>query len=50
MSGNDMMSIAIAMFWFVGISMGFMLLYWLIIELPVLVRIKHNELFNKWSK
>ena len=49
MSGNDMMSIAIVMFWLVGISMGFMFLYWLIIELPVLVRIKHNELFNKWS-
>ena len=47
MTGNDMMSIAIAMFWFVGIGMGFMFLYWLIIELPVYVRIKHNELYNK---
>ena len=50
MSGNDMMSIALIMFWFVGIGMGFMFLNWLIIELPVLVRIKHNELFNKWNK
>ena len=49
MTGNDMVSIAMAIFWFVGIGMGFMFLYWLIIELPVLVRIKHNELFNKWS-
>ena len=48
MTGNEMMSIAIAMFWFVGIGMGFMFLYWLIVELPVLVRIKHNELYNKW--
>ena len=50
MSGNDMMSIALIMFWFAGIGIGFMFLYWLIVELPVLVRIKHNELFNKWNK
>ena len=47
MTGNEMMSIAIAMFWFVGIGMGFMFLYWLIVELPVYVRLKHNELYNK---
>jgi len=47
MTGNEMMSIAIAMFWFVGIGMGFMFLYWLIIELPVYVRIKHQELYEK---
>ena len=47
MSGNDMMSIAIVMFWFIGIGMGFMFLYWLIIELPVYVRIKHQELYDK---
>ena len=50
MTGNDMVSIAMAIFWFVGIGMGFMFLYWLIVELPELVRIKHNELFNKWNK
>ena len=47
MTGNDMMSIALGMFWFVGIGMGFMFLYWLIIELPVYVRIKHQELYDK---
>ena len=47
MSGNDMMSIALIMFWFAGIGMGFMFLYWLIVELPVYVRLKHNELYNK---
>ena len=47
MSGNDMMSIAIAMFWFIGIGMGFMFLYWLIVELPVYVRIKHEQLYEK---
>ena len=42
-----MMSIALIMFWFVGIGMGFMFLYWLIIELPVLVRINTmNYLIN----
>ena len=50
MTGNDMVSIAMAIFWFVGIGMGFMFLYWLIVELPVLVRIKHNELYNKWKQ
>jgi hypothetical protein len=47
MTGNDMMSIAMGMFWFVGIGMGFMFLYWLIVELPVYVRIKHQELYEK---
>ncbi len=48
MTGNDMVSIAMAMFWFVGIGMGIMFLYWLIIELPVLIRIKHNKLYQEW--
>ena len=48
MSGNDMMSIALIMFWFAGIGMGCMFLYLLIIELPVLIRIKHNKLYQKW--
>ena len=48
MTGNDMVSIAMGLFWFVGICMGFMFLYWLIVELPVLIRIKHNELYQKW--
>ena len=27
---------------------GMYLIYWLIIELPVLLRIKHEELYDKW--
>ncbi len=27
---------------------GTYLLYWLIIEMPVLVKIKHEELYNRW--
>ena len=32
---------------FVIISVMY-LIYWLIIELPVLLRIKHEELYDKW--
>ena len=32
---------------FVIIS-GMYLIHWLIIELPVLLRIKHEELYDKW--
>ena len=28
---------------------GMYLIYWLIIEMPVLLRIKHEELYNKWN-
>ena len=27
---------------------GTYLLYWLIIEMPVLVKIKHEELYERW--
>ena len=27
---------------------GLFLIYWLIIEMPVLLRIKHEELYNRW--
>ena len=27
---------------------GTYLLYWLIVEMPVLVKIKHEELYNRW--
>ena len=27
---------------------GMFLIYWLIIEMPVLLRIKHEELYDRW--
>jgi len=27
---------------------GMFLIYWLIIEMPVLLRIKHEELYERW--
>ena len=27
---------------------GMYLIYWLIIEMPVLLRIKHEELYDRW--
>ncbi len=37
--------------WFIlgGImfTSGMFLIYWLVIEMPVLIRIKHEELYNK---
>ena len=27
---------------------GTYLIYWLIVEMPVLVKIKHEELYNRW--
>ena len=27
---------------------GLFLIYWLIIEMPVLLRIKHEELYDRW--
>ena len=38
----------LVLFAIIGIVLSFYIMYWLIIELPVLIRIKHNELFNKW--
>ena len=46
--GLTMMTIGLVLFAIIGIVLSFYLMYWLIIELPVLVRIKHNELYNKW--
>jgi hypothetical protein len=48
MTGLTMMTIGLVLFAIIGIVLSFYLMYWLIIELPVLVRIKHNELYNKW--
>jgi hypothetical protein len=31
-----------------GLISGMYLIYWLIIEMPVLLRIKHEEVYNKW--
>ena len=28
---------------------GMYLIYWLIIEMPVLLKIKHEELYERWS-
>jgi hypothetical protein len=28
---------------------GMYLIYWIAVELPVLLRIKHEELYNKWN-
>ena len=28
---------------------GMFLIYWLIIEMPVLLKIKHEELYKKWG-
>ena len=28
---------------------GMYFIYWVFIELPVLLRIKHEELYNKWN-
>jgi len=29
---------------------GTYLIYWLIMELPVLVKLKHEELYNRWRR
>ena len=47
MTGNEMMGVAYILFSIVGIVLGYYLLHWVIIELPVLVRIKHERLYNK---
>ena len=31
-----------------GLISGMYLIYWLIIEMPVLLRIKHEELYDRW--
>ena len=49
MTGLTMMTIGLVLFAIIGIVLSFYLMYWLIIELPVLVRIKHNELYNKFG-
>ena len=47
MTGNELMGISYVFFSIVGIVLGYYLLHWVIIELPVLVRIKHERLYNK---
>tara|TARA_Y100001963_G_scaffold147403_1_gene223723 strand:- start:155 stop:319 length:165 start_codon:yes stop_codon:yes gene_type:complete len=49
---TDTASWFIVMFYFmvggVGAVCGTYLIYWLIMEMPVLVRIKHEELYERW--
>ena len=47
MTGNELMGISYVFFSIVGIVLGYYILHWTIIELPVYVRIKHNRLYNK---
>ena len=47
MTGLTMMTIGLVLLSITGIVLGFYLMYWLIIELPVYVRIKHQELYEK---
>ena len=42
-----MVSIAIVMFWGIGVVLTFYILHWLVIEMPVYQRIKHEELYEK---
>ena len=48
MTGLTMMTIGLVLFAIIGIVLGFYIMYWLIIELPVLIRIKHNKLYQEW--
>ena len=48
MTGSMMVSIAIIMFWCVGVVLSYYILHWLVIEMPVHVRIKHNKLYKEW--
>jgi hypothetical protein len=48
MTGLTMMTIGLVLLSITGIVLGFYLMYWLIIELPVLIRIKHNKLYQEW--
>ena len=50
MTGLEMMTVSLVLFSIIGMIISFYVLHWLIIELPVWVRIKHNELYNEWSK
>ncbi len=47
MTGNEMMGIAYVLFSIVGIVLSYYILHWLVIEMPVYVRIKHQELYEK---
>ena len=47
MTGNEMMGVAYVLFSIVGIVLSYYILHWLVIEMPVYVRLKHNELYNK---
>jgi hypothetical protein len=47
MTGNEMMGVAYVLFSIVGIVLSYYILHWLVIEMPVYVRIKHQELYEK---
>ena len=48
MTGNEMIGIAYVLFSIVGIVLSYYILHWLVIEMPVHVRIKHNKLYKEW--
>ena len=50
MTGNEMMGIAYVLFSIVGMVLSFYILHWLVIEMPVYVRIKHSKLYNKLNR
>ena len=50
MTGNEMMGIAYVLFSIVGMVLSYYILHWLVIEMPVYVRIKHNKLYNKLNR
>ena len=50
MTGNEMIGIAYVLFSIVGIVLSYYILHWLVIEMTVYVRIKHNELYNKLNR
>ena len=46
-TGHEMMGIAYVLFSIVGVVLSYYILHWLVIEMPVYVRIKHQELYEK---
>ncbi len=47
MTGLTMMTIGLVLFVIIGIVLCFYLIHWLLIELPVYVRIKHEQLYQE---
>ena len=50
MTGNEMMGVAYVLFSIVGVVLSYYILHWLVIEMPVYVRIKHNRLYKKLNR